>query len=93
MKRSPASGGKELACSSSAARFPGSFIVIPSGHDSAGRLEKRIVAASADVFTGFVATIVHGAGYLVRTAAVAWLVFEKLGVGLLRRAWFNLDLL
>jgi hypothetical protein len=50
-------------------------------------------AASADPFTGFAATIVHGAGYLVVTAAVAWLVFEKFGVGLLRRAWFNLDLL
>jgi hypothetical protein len=25
------------------------------------------------------------------TAVVAVLVFEKLGVGLLRRAWFNID--
>jgi hypothetical protein len=39
------------------------------------------------------ATLVHAAGYLLVTAAAAWLVFEKLGVGLLRRAWFNLDLL
>ena len=27
------------------------------------------------------------------TAFVALLVFEKLGVGILRRAWFNLDLI
>ena len=39
------------------------------------------------------ATGLHAAGYLVVTALVALLVFEKLGVGLLRRAWFNLDLI
>jgi len=38
------------------------------------------------------ATGLHGAGYLIVTALVALLVFEKVGVGLLRRAWFNLDL-
>ena len=32
---------------------------------------------------------VHALGYLVVTAAVAFLVFEKLGVGILRKAWFN----
>jgi hypothetical protein len=38
------------------------------------------------------ATLVHGAGYLIVTAAVAWVVFTKIGVGILRKAWFNLDL-
>ena len=32
-------------------------------------------------------------GYLLVTAIVALLVFEKFGVGLLRKAWFNLDLI
>jgi hypothetical protein len=36
---------------------------------------------------------VHGAGYLIVTAAVAWAVFTKVGLGVLRRAWFNLDLI
>ena len=45
--------------------------------------------ASAAVF----ATGVHAVGYLAVTAFVAVLVFEKLGVGILRRAWFNLDLI
>jgi hypothetical protein len=36
-------------------------------------------------------TIVHGAGYLMVTAAAAWVVFTKLGVGVLRQAWINLD--
>jgi hypothetical protein len=39
------------------------------------------------------ATLLHGAGYLIVTAAAAWVVFARLGVGLLRRAWFNLDLI
>ena len=39
------------------------------------------------------ATGLHSAGYLVVSALVAWIVFEKLGVGMLRKAWFNLDLL
>jgi hypothetical protein len=39
------------------------------------------------------ATALHSAGYLIVTAFVALLVYEKLGLGLLRKAWFNLDLL
>jgi uncharacterized membrane protein (UPF0136 family) len=35
---------------------------------------------------------VHTLGYLLTTAVVAILVYEKLGVGMLRRAWFNIDL-
>jgi hypothetical protein len=43
--------------------------------------------------TALVATGLHALGYLVVTALIAVLVFEKLGVGMLRRAWFNLDLI
>ena len=49
------------------------------------------VAASAPA-TAIFASVLHALGYLLVTAAVALLVFEKLGVGLLRKAWFNLDL-
>jgi hypothetical protein len=41
---------------------------------------------------GLLATLVHGTGYLTITALAAWIVYEKLGLGLLRKAWFNLDL-
>ena len=37
--------------------------------------------------------VVHTFGYLLMTALVALLVYEKLGVGILRRAWFNIDLI
>jgi hypothetical protein len=40
---------------------------------------------------GVRATLAHTAGYLVVTAAVALLVFEKLGLAILRSAWLNLD--
>jgi hypothetical protein len=43
--------------------------------------------------SALLATGLHAAGYLLVTAAVAFLVFEKLGVGMLRKTWFNLDLL
>ena len=43
--------------------------------------------------TALVATGLHAVGYLAVTAFIAVLVFEKLGVGILRRAWLNLDLI
>jgi len=39
-----------------------------------------------------VATAVHAAGYLVVSALVAWIVYEKIGLRFLRTRWFNLDL-
>jgi hypothetical protein len=36
---------------------------------------------------------VHTLGYLATAALVAILVYEKLGVTILRRAWFNIDLI
>jgi hypothetical protein len=35
---------------------------------------------------------VHTLGYLLTTASVAILVYQKVGVGMLRHAWFNIDL-
>ena len=43
--------------------------------------------------TALLATSVHALGYLVVTAVIALVIFEKLGLGLLRKAWFNLDLI
>ena len=50
-------------------------------------------AGSEDAAMAITATLVHGAGYLMVTAAVAWVVFTKIGVGILRKAWFNVDLI
>jgi hypothetical protein len=37
------------------------------------------------------ATGVHTVGYLAVTGTVAWVVYRKLGLALLRSAWLNLD--
>ena len=50
-------------------------------------------AAGANAGAALVATGLHALGYLAVTAFIAILVFEKLGVGILRRAWINLDLI
>lgn len=38
-------------------------------------------------------TLAHSAGYLIVTAIVAVVVYEKVGLRLLRSAWINLDLI
>jgi len=48
---------------------------------------------SVNAATAAAATVAHGAGYLIVTAVAAWAVFTKIGVGMLRRTWFNLDLI
>jgi hypothetical protein len=42
--------------------------------------------------TGIWATVVHTLGYFVVTAIIALLVYQKFGLSMLRKAWFNLDL-
>jgi hypothetical protein len=50
-------------------------------------------ANGAGAGTALLATGLHTVGYLAVTAFIALLVFEKLGVGILRRAWINLDVI
>jgi hypothetical protein len=54
-------------------------VVMPEHHHPAG-------------MNGLEATLVHTAGYLIVTATVALVVYQKLGLALLRTAWLNLDL-
>jgi hypothetical protein len=42
--------------------------------------------------TGLLATMAHTVGYLVVLVLMAVLVYERLGLRLLRTAWINLDL-
>jgi len=37
------------------------------------------------------AVAIHTFGYLLLTGTIAWVVFKKLGVSVLRKAWLNLD--
>jgi hypothetical protein len=59
----------------------------------AGEHAHHMPGAAAGAGAALFATGLHAAAYLAVTACIAVLVFEKLGVGILRRAWFNLDLI
>lgn len=48
---------------------------------------------SGPALDALLATLAHTAGYLAVTGLLACLVYWKLGVGILRTAWINLDLL
>jgi hypothetical protein len=49
-------------------------------------------SSEGTLWASFLATALHAAGYLAITGVVSVVVFEKLGVGLLRSAWLNMDL-
>jgi hypothetical protein len=44
-------------------------------------------------WAGATAALVHSAGYLLATGAIAVVVYERFGLRFLRRGWINLDLI
>ena len=58
-----------------------------------GRMDHLPAAAGTNAGAALLAIGLHAVSYLAVSAFIALLVFEKLGVGILRRAWFNLDLI
>jgi hypothetical protein len=68
-------------------------VFLGMSRSAAGEHAHHMPDAAAGAGAAFVATGLHAAGYLAVTASVAVLVFERLGVGILRRAWINLDLI
>jgi hypothetical protein len=58
-----------------------------------GSAHNHSMSGSAMTSTSaLLATGIHAIGYLLVTAIIAVVVFEKVGLGVLRKAWFNLDL-
>jgi hypothetical protein len=51
------------------------------------------IAPAASPLAGMLATAVHTIAYLAVTGLFAWVVYRKLGLALLRKAWFNFDLI
>jgi hypothetical protein len=49
-------------------------------------------SAAASPLAALLATAVHTTAYLVVTGLVAWVVYSKLGLAVLRKAWLNLNL-
>jgi hypothetical protein len=52
----------------------------------------RHVSPTASPLAAMLATGVHTVAYLTVTGLVAWVVYRKLGLALLRKAWLNFDL-
>jgi hypothetical protein len=50
-----------------------------------------VAAAASTPLLGLLATAIHTLGYLLVMAAIAVVVYEKVGLSILRKAWFNLD--
>jgi hypothetical protein len=71
------------------------LMVVPVfvGMSSAGETghAHHMGGTGSSVGTALLATGLHAVGYLAVTALLAVVVFEKLGVGMLRRVWINLD--
>jgi hypothetical protein len=94
--------GRELATWSflMASAHGAGLMVLPlllgEGHHSPH--EPAISAAAwtgvaAVEWSGVLAALIHSAGYLLTTGAIAVLVYERFGLGFLRRGWINLDLI
>jgi hypothetical protein len=49
-------------------------------------------SATASPLAALVATAVHTLAYLAVTGLIAWVVYSKLGLAVLRKAWLNLNL-
>ncbi len=68
--------------------------VMGSGHvEHMGHFAEHQTAAFADPMGWLAAVGVHSTGHLLVVALIALLVYEKLGLALLSRAWLNLDLI
>jgi hypothetical protein len=50
-------------------------------------------AACQGAASGVWATLIHTLGYFSVTTLIALLVYQRFGLALLRRSWFNLDLI
>jgi hypothetical protein len=61
--------------------------VLAAGHPHAG----HVMANPTAPLRGAIALLTHTAAYLITTALAAQVVYRKVGLRLLRTAWFNLD--
>lgn len=75
-------------------------VLLPEGANASGGHAHHAPAAlqqasllSQPVWDGLLASGLHTAGYLLVTGIIAAVVYHKLGLRLLRKAWINLDLL
>jgi hypothetical protein len=61
------------------------------GADSGVHAQHTVSATGGSPWLDAAAVGIHSSSYLVITAFVAWIVYRKVGLAILRTAWFNLD--
>ena len=67
-------------------------MVMPGDVSAAGEHALHAASATASMpWSNALAIGIHSSAYLTVTAIVAWIVYRKLGLALLRTAWFNVD--
>src|SRR5688572_17430024 len=66
--------------------------VVSTGHAHHVAAASVLGGAGID-WNGLLAALVHTAGYLLVTGLIAVVVYERVGLRLLRKAWVNLDLI
>ena len=47
----------------------------------------------ASPLAALLATAIHTGAYLAVVGAIAWVIYRKFGLAILRKAWLNLDLM
>jgi hypothetical protein len=62
-------------------------------HGAAGAMGMPMPAPPPQYGAGLVMVALHTLGYAVTTLAVALVVYVRFGVGFLRKAWFNTDII
>ena len=68
------------------------FVIPPAAASAASHAHAHAAhAATGIAATSGLAVAVHTLAYFTAMALVAWLVYRRLGLSLLRTAWFNLD--
>ncbi|MGC1650869.1 MAG: hypothetical protein WA741_34020 [Candidatus Sulfotelmatobacter sp.] len=73
------------------------FMVVPvllgsTTVEAQGRMAGHNHVSATTPLAGMLATGVHTIAYLAVTGGVAWVVYRKLGLALLRKTWINFDL-
>jgi hypothetical protein len=61
--------------------------------EAQGQMSHNHIAPATSPLAGMLATGVHTIAYLAVTGLFAWVVYRKLGLALLRKGWFNFDLI
>lgn len=72
---------------------PSAAFAMPGSHLHHMMMASAVDTPFSPALQWWIPVALHTFGYLVATAFIALLIYHKLGVAILRRAWFNLDLL